>query len=517
MKVRGRNSLEQQILQGAVDGESADFFSQQPTTSPQPSNDEHNVATSYWWLHIFDVTHGCGVLHWAAGMGHFALVRYFLAAPPQQASIRDPRSYSLVVVNQPAQGNSQGRTPLHYACRNGHLNIAKYLVEEHGAEVNPVEAHHGVSPFQLAVWRNHLDICQWLVQDCGVDPGQANAFGCTAIHWLGLVPKPCLNHGDILQLAKWLSGLVEVRAQQNQGHSVLHKAAWGGHLSLCRYFREYFDMYDDSPDEAGNYAADLADMAGHTAVAQYLREECSSQTLESLQVLGLASISQRHDRQAIKRAYHKAARELHPDRIIASCATSSNQDRLGANPLGEIQTPNDLESSKDQTILQFTKLSVAYRHLMDENGVGTQCNPKHKLPLLLTATAASACSSKEVQAGDANGGVAVGDCDQQNNNTDRFAAQLTAVVAEYNDKGLDISNLRKKWKQLWPDSEFPPPNRRCQPNQSLSTTATRKKGKKTTMRQWLEENASDIVLLRKDERGIVRIYAKYPPTKSTPS
>lgn len=478
MKLRGRTDLERQILQAAVDGKTADFFEAIQKDSEEPN--DKNLSHTCWWLRIFDVTHGCGVMHWAAGMGHLSLVKYFLVTTTASGSNNGDNSpFSLV--DQPAQGNSQGRTPLHYACRNGHFEIARYLVEEHGANVNPLEAHHGVSPFQLAVWRNHLEICQWLVNDCNVDPGQSNAFGCTAIHWLGLVPKPCLSHGDILDLAKWLGKLVDVFAKQNQGHSVLHKAAWGGHLHLCQYFHEEYGMYDDSPDEAGNYAADLADMGGHDSVAQYLRAQCSPHTIESVKVLRLESISQRYDRQAIKRAYHKAARELHPDRILN---TNSCENKEGSKE----STNTAMTESR---LAEFTKLTKAYRHLMDENGDGSQCNPKHKLPLLLTATAAETTIHDTSIA--VNGSPSSLDTPDS---SDRFAAQLTAVVTEYNNKGLDISNLRKKWKQLWPENEFPA-------------------GKTKSLKTWLERNASHIVSLEKDERGIFRIFAKYPTTTKT--
>ncbi|KAL7575558.1 hypothetical protein ACA910_020134 [Epithemia clementina (nom. ined.)] len=479
LQVRGRTEAEQDILQAAVDGCPLTFFQNLSHDEDGRAAGKNEPKKSLWWIYIHDTSHGCCVLHWAAGMGHLRLVQNFLT-----------EYQGALDVNQQAHGKSQGRTALHYACRNGHLNIARYLVEQ-GANVNPTEAHHGVTPFHLAVWRNHLDICKWLIDDLDVDAGQSNVYGCTAIHWLGLIPLSCLraNEGsDILDLAKWLSQLsnVDVYAKQQQGHSALHKAAWGGHLVLCKYFHEVHGMYDDSPDEAGNYGADLADMGGHHTVAKYLREHCSSETLASCHVLGLR-IDQRYDRHAIKVAYHTAARLLHPDRAVR-LASGSSEEAL---------------SAKNRRVRDFATLTKAYRHFMDEGGVGSQCNPKHDLPLLLTSfdsilargveieTAAAAASSS------AGGGTGKHTCIRNSERRgDRFASQLTAVVLEYGNKGLDLSNLRKKWRQLWPETDFPAP-------------------RKGSLKSWLERHASHVVSVQVDGKsGIHRVYAKYPETRA---
>ena len=323
------------------------------------------------------------------------------------------------------------------------------------------------------------------MDECGVHAGQSNVFGCTAFHWLGLVPKSCLNNnGDddnecqgILDLAKWLCQLpdVDVYAKQNQGHSVLHKAAWGGHLSLCQYFHEAHNMYDDSPDEAGNYAADLADMGGHVQVAQYLRAQCSAETVASCHALGVAP-HQRNDPRVIKRAFHRAARQLHPDRTAVTTGDNENTTQARA--------------ADHWTVQEFVKLSQAYRHLIDEGGVGSQCNPKHKLPLLLTSSCSPSGPLQNNVDSDDGAVESFGIC--EDGETGRFSAQLTAVVLEYGNKGLDISNLRKKWRQLWPETTFPA-------------------SKKGSLKLWLTKHANHVVSLRVDEKsGITRIYTKYP-------
>ena len=91
---------------------------------------------------------GCTSLHWAAGSGQMEVILYL---------VRD----RLVSVDIRATKKARGRTPLHYACRNGCLEAAKLLVEL-GADVD-ARAKHDTSPLQLAFWQNHVDVCRWLV------------------------------------------------------------------------------------------------------------------------------------------------------------------------------------------------------------------------------------------------------------------------------------------------------------------------------------------------------------------
>lgn len=97
---------------------------------------------------------GCTSLHWAAGSNQRNVIRYLV----EQRSVD---------VNILATKKARGRTPLHYAARNGCLDAAQLLVQL-GAKVD-ARAKHGVSPFQLAVWQNNLDVCRWLVRVSNVD------------------------------------------------------------------------------------------------------------------------------------------------------------------------------------------------------------------------------------------------------------------------------------------------------------------------------------------------------------
>lgn len=349
---------------------------------------------------------------------------------------------------------AKGRTPMHYACRNGSFEAVHCLVQELGAEVNP-EAKQGVTPFQLAVWQNHLPVCRWLVEECGVNPGQVNDFGCGAVHWLGIAPAHRADTENkeagsaLLPLARWLASRNEIdfTSCQQQGHSALHKAAWMGHLAFCRYLHTEHDLWDDQADDAGNYAADLADMAGPTSryvdVARFLRQFCSQERAESCRILGL-DVRQPLCEKRIRQAYKEKVRLVHPDK-----------------------------NQSDETNASFDELQKAYKHLLIKKGQGSQSNPAHSLKLMLEVSG---------NQGKDSGATISDECLQ---------ARLIAVLLEYGDKGLDLSNLKKKWKQVWPDMDFPYPALGEKRQISLS--------------QWLRQFSS--VELRTDEKGCLRAHA----------
>lgn len=456
MEIRASSPRVQSILQAALEGRSASYFC--------GINDTELLAAR--------CSSGCSALHWAAGGNQVAVVSYLVSL----------RGFD--VNCQVTSRKAKDRTPLHYACRNGCLEAAQCLVDELGAAVN-ARAKHGVTPFQLAVWQNHLPICRWLVHDCGVDPGQVNDFGCGAVHWLGISPirraddyfvldkddGAAFDHHPVddssspsrgstagyalLPLARWLASLpgINYGSKQRQGHTALHKASWLGHLCLVKYLHTQHDLWDDEPDDAGNYAADLADMAAsdrHVAVAQYLRDFCSRERQSSCAILGLDVRDVERDNfpKMIRAAYKSKVRLAHPDK------------NGGQN---------------DST--DFDALQKAYHHLMVHRGRGSQKNPAHSLKVMLEVSASSLDKRETTTADD--------DC---------FKARLIAVLLEYGDKGLDLSNLKKKWKQVWPNTLFP-----------YDTTKNRGK---LSLSQWIRYEAGDVVEIRLDGRGCLRVHAK---------
>ena len=142
-------------------------------------------------------------LHYAAGNGHLEACRFllntvFAAKAKAEAENSPPRDSKLSATaaarsyaNTP--NKTQGRTALHWAARNGHLSVCKLLVEDYGADPDPL-AKGDVTPLQLAVWRGHLEVCRWLSETAGSASKHnnkqhfMNGWGCTVHHWLAKSP-----------------------------------------------------------------------------------------------------------------------------------------------------------------------------------------------------------------------------------------------------------------------------------------------------------------------------------------
>ena len=190
------------------------------------------------------------------------------------------------------------------------------------------------------------------------------------------------------------------------------KAAWGGHISLIKYLRDEHNIFDDVQDNAGNYAADMADMAGadrHVKVAQFLRNECSAEKAKSCSILGV-SVNATFDE--IRRSYLNKAKKLHPDKIHLRIIKNNSTFDESAN--------------SDISEHDFDSVRKAYEHLIVKNGVGSQSNPSHALNLMIEL---NNISMKEMNDDDTS---------ESKRELSLFKARLYAVLLEYGDKGIEI-------------------------------------------------------------------------------
>jgi ankyrin repeat protein len=99
-----------------------------------------------------------------------------------------------------AQGEKYGRTALHLAAMNGHLEIVKLLLE-HGADVNAkTKEGYGYTALHSAASNGHLEIVKLLLEH-GADVNAKTKYGgYTALHSATMnghleIVKLLLEHG----------------------------------------------------------------------------------------------------------------------------------------------------------------------------------------------------------------------------------------------------------------------------------------------------------------------------------
>ena len=380
--------------------------------------------------------HSSTAMHWAAGGGHLELCRWL---------VREAAADT-------AQTNRTGRTPLHMAARNGRLEVCRWLVGECGVPAS-VAASHGVTPLQLATWQNHLHVCEWLADSCsGVDIQEINGFGCTVVHWLAM--SPGVDADADHALAHWyLARGLDFRRRNTQGHTPLHKAAFSGHASFCRWLTTTVGLLDSQPDESANYAADMAEMGGHPALAAWLRREASAERQQAFAVLGLALDA---GEEQMRTAYRSLARSCHPDK---------QTQRSASEPVPE--------GAAEADQISWHQLQQAYEILaqppvadqVEARSAGTQRNAAHDLRLMLRMVA-------DGDEGDSGGAVensapvkrprspssdayvnvpAAGEDEDDEGWSEEsvFKARLAAVLLEYEAAGIPLANLPKKYRQVW--------------------------------------------------------------------
>ena len=60
------------------------------------------------------------------------------------------------------KGNSNGATPLYIACKNGYIEVVKYLVE-HGVDINKKDIN-GATTLYIAYENGHIEVVKYLVE-----------------------------------------------------------------------------------------------------------------------------------------------------------------------------------------------------------------------------------------------------------------------------------------------------------------------------------------------------------------
>lgn len=95
-------------------------------------------------------------MHWAAGSNALNVVKYLIECRGLSPSMCEGKSNGRGMT---------GRSALHFAARNGHLDVVRYLCEACDGVDCDHRAKSNVSPFQLSVWQNHFEVARYLVEE----------------------------------------------------------------------------------------------------------------------------------------------------------------------------------------------------------------------------------------------------------------------------------------------------------------------------------------------------------------
>lgn len=134
-----------------------------------------------------------------------------------------PLSYGQLV------GRSGGWTPLHYAARQGHLEVARTLLDA-GADVNHLSDGDRSTPLLVATINGHFDLAMELLGR-GADPSLASTAGATPlyavinVHWAphSFYPQPRNQYQQQTSYLDMMEALLDAGADPN---ARLTKKVW---------------------------------------------------------------------------------------------------------------------------------------------------------------------------------------------------------------------------------------------------------------------------------------------------
>eukprot|EP00435_Cladocopium_sp_Y103_P037965 s2676_g10.t1 len=160
--------------------------------------------------------HGSSAVDWAAGNGHLECVKLLL-----------PYTDGLQLCRR------DGRGPLHWACRHGRLDMARFLLQQHlgGAEQRAAD---GTTPLMLACFGGHTEVADYLLS-ARADLAAQNSYDCDAGHFAAL-------GGSVAACAFLLEKGLSLTRPQSSGHTALHKAAERGQLPLAKWLVKTCDV-----------------------------------------------------------------------------------------------------------------------------------------------------------------------------------------------------------------------------------------------------------------------------------
>lgn len=140
-------------------------------------------------------------------------------------------------VSKLVHAKTNGATPLIMACRNGHYDVVKYVVDVCKADIEQVgsvtfdgETIEGAPPLWCAAAAGHLPIVEYLVEK-GTDVNKTTLTNSTPLR------AACFDgHYDIVKFL--VAHNADIEIANRHGHTCLMISCYKGHKDISQYLLE---------------------------------------------------------------------------------------------------------------------------------------------------------------------------------------------------------------------------------------------------------------------------------------
>lgn len=181
----------------------------------------------------------------------------------------------------------EGAPPLWCAAAAGHLHIVKLLIS-HGAKVNTTTRTNS-TPLRAACFDGHLDIVKYLIQhDADIEVANRHGHTCLMI--------ACYK-GHI-SIAKYLLSIgASVNRKSVKGNTALHDCAESGSLEILKLLLEHGAKMD--VDSYGMTPLMAAAVTGHNHIVEYLIQIPNlvnrKERIDAIELLGATCVDKKRD------------------------------------------------------------------------------------------------------------------------------------------------------------------------------------------------------------------------------
>ena len=194
-------------------------------------------------------------LHYASFCGFVTIVKYLVVEHSQDVH---------------ARSFSSGMTPLHHASQEGHMEVARFLVE-HGADAR-AQDNHGKTSLHLASV-GHVEVVRFLIER-GADARAQDYYWSTPLHQAS-------EQGDLEVACFLVECGADVRAEDGNGQTPLSMASLRGGVGVTSFLVEHGGDVT-AQDNFGLTPLHLASIRGHVGVARILVDRGANATAKDI-------------------------------------------------------------------------------------------------------------------------------------------------------------------------------------------------------------------------------------------